>query len=151
MAERVAVALINGKVAPMPEGDSLVTAYGKSATQTEYIVQASEDLTAGDFVNLFDDGGTIKARKASATTSGKEAVGFVLKSAVLGTIVPIQMAGVNDQLTGLSTGDRYYLSALGGETTSTPPSTSGNVVQYVGNAISASRIVFVPGDTVLLP
>jgi len=36
-----------------------------------------EDLVAGDFVNIFDDGGTIKVRKADAT-NGRDANGFVL-------------------------------------------------------------------------
>ena len=35
------------------------------------VVPSSENLAAGDLVNLWNDSGTIKARKADATTSGK--------------------------------------------------------------------------------
>ena len=41
---------------------------------------ASENLAAGDLVNLWTDTGAIKVRKADAATSGKEAVGFVLSA-----------------------------------------------------------------------
>ena len=42
------------------------------------VVPSSENLAAGDLVSLWNDSGTIKARKADATTSGKQADGFVL-------------------------------------------------------------------------
>ena len=40
-------------------------------------VVSFEDLVAGDFVNIFDDGGTPSVRKADAT-NGRDANGFVL-------------------------------------------------------------------------
>lgn len=48
-------------------------------------IAASESLSAGDFVNIWSDAGTPKVRKADASTSGKEAVGFVLSAVTSGS------------------------------------------------------------------
>ena len=48
------------------------------------ILPASENLAAGDLVNVWNDSGTAKARKADATIAGKEANGFVLSAVTLG-------------------------------------------------------------------
>jgi len=42
------------------------------------VIVASETLAAGDWVNVWNDAGTAKARKADATSAGKEVHGFVL-------------------------------------------------------------------------
>src|SRR5690348_13233365 len=42
------------------------------------VAPAFENLTAGNFVNLFDNSGAINVRKADATTNAKPADGFVL-------------------------------------------------------------------------
>ena len=114
-------------------------------------VVASENLAAGDKVNLWDDAGTLKARKADAATSGKEADGFVLSAVTSGASATVYFEGTNTQLTGLTLGARYYLSAsVPGGITATPPSGSGNVVQYIGRAISATEISFEPSEGVIL-
>jgi len=41
------------------------------------VLPASENLSAGDFVNIWNDAGTARCRKADASTTGKEAHGFV--------------------------------------------------------------------------
>jgi len=46
-------------------------------------ITASEDLSGGDFVNVWESTGA-KARKADATTAGKEATGFVLAAVTSG-------------------------------------------------------------------
>ena len=105
---------------------------------------ASEDLSAGNFVNIYDDGGTTKVRKADATTEGKEAYGFVLAGATSGSSASVYVTGVNDQLTGLTGGTRYYLDTTAGGITDTPPSGSNNVVQCLGVAISTTELSFIP-------
>lgn len=114
-------------------------------------IVASENLAAGDFVNIWDDTGTAKVRKADAAATGKEAVGFVLAAVNSGVNALVYFEGSNNQLSSLSVGARYYLSAAtAGAVTTTPPSASGNVVQYVGVATTATSIAFEGTDGVVL-
>jgi len=107
-------------------------------------VVASESLAANDLVNVWDDAGTPKARKADASTVGKEAVGFVTDSYAAAASATVYLDGRITGLTGLTTGARHYLSAATpGAVTTTPPAASGNVVQYVGLAMSTSILDFV--------
>jgi hypothetical protein len=112
------------------------------------ILPASEDLSAGDWVNVFDDSGTPKVRKADATTQGKEANGFVLAGVTSGNNATVYAAGINNQRTGLTGGTAYYLSTTAGGETDTAPSGSGNVVQRLGRALSATEVAFDPGLTI---
>lgn len=115
------------------------------------LVEASENLASGDFVNLWDDAGTIKARKADATAAGKEADGFVLSAVTAGNDASVYFEGKNNALTGLTLGARYYLSAASaGGATTTPPTGTGKVVQYVGRAINATTIAYEGTDGVIL-
>ena len=117
-------------------------------TQT---IQASENLAAGDYVNVHNSGGA-RARKADGSVSGKEANGFVLAAVTSGqnaTVYPITAAS-NTQVTGKTPGARQYLSAATpGATTETAPSGAGNVVQFLGVASSSTTIVWSP-DAVIL-
>lgn len=105
-------------------------------------VEASETLAAGDIVNVYDDSGTAKVRKADATTAGKQAVGFVLDSVTSGQSIEVHFEGQCTNLTGLTPGATVWLSTTAGEVTETAPSASGNVVQIVGIAVSATEISF---------
>jgi hypothetical protein len=100
---------------------------------------ASEALVAGDFVNI--PAGAFTVRKADATTSGKEAVGYVVSAFASGATATVYFEGTNDQVTG-QTGGPVYLSTTPGAATSTPPSASGNVVQPIGVAVSATAVNF---------
>ncbi len=112
---------------------------------------ASESLSAGDYVNVWNDSGTVKARKADATTAGKEANGFVLAAFTSGQSAAVYLDGSNTGVTGLTPGARYYLSASApGQATATAPSGSGNVVQFLGIAVSASSLSFHPDDGFVL-
>lgn len=104
-------------------------------------IVASEALAAGDFVNVWDDAGTPKMRKADATASGKAADGFVLASVTSGNSGTFYALGeFNDQLSGLTPGAIQYLSTTAGGVTATRPSAAGNVVQRLGRAINATTI-----------
>jgi len=108
---------------------------------------ASEDLAAGDFVNIYDNAGTPNVRKADATTSGKEAVGFVLAAVTAGNTATVYFEGTNNQVTGLTIGGRCYLSTTaGGVIQDVSAYTAGNVVQYLGVAVSATEIAFEGDD-----
>lgn len=113
------------------------------------LVQASENLSAGDVVNIWNSGGDFRVRKADATTSGKEAIGFVLNSVTSGGNANVYLEGSITGLSGLTPG-RYYLSTTPGQITATPPTGSANVVQYVGTALSDTDLTFEPSDGVIL-
>lgn len=109
-----------------------------------YSAEASEAISAGEFVQIFDDGGTTKIRKADATTSGKECFAFILDNVTLGGTVNVYYEGVNNKLSGLTPGASYYLSDTAGLATTTPPTASGSVLQFLGRAISETEMIFEP-------
>lgn len=114
-------------------------------------ITASENLAAGDFVNIWNDTGTAKARKADASSSGKEADGFVLDAVNSGQSASVYFEGRNTALSGLTIGARYYLSAAAaGTVTTTPPSGTSQVVQFIGRASSATSLAFEATDGVIL-
>lgn len=111
-------------------------------------IQASENLAAGDLVNVHNSGGA-RVRKADATTSGKEAHGFVLSAVTSGNNAEVYFEGTNNQVSGLTPGVQY-LSTSAGLTSSTAPSSSGNVVQRVGVATAAGSLNFESNAPVVL-
>lgn len=102
-------------------------------------IQASENLAAGDFVNVHNSTGA-RVRKADAS-NGRQAHGYVLAGVTSGANATVYFEGSNTQVSGLTPGDVMYLSAsAAGQATATPPSTSGQIVQRLGVAVSATRI-----------
>lgn len=112
------------------------------------VISTSESLGAGDFVNIWTGG----VRKADASVAGKEANGFVNQAythpAAATVYYPSQ---ANANLTALTPGARYWLSAVtpGGVDVAAPTG-SGNSVQSLGRAASATTIVFDPSDPIVL-
>lgn len=104
------------------------------------VCPSSENLTAGDMVNLYDNGGAINARKADATAVGKEANGYVLANVTSPANATVYFGMINTARSGMTVGATYYLSTTPGGVTTTPPSASGNVVQEVGKALSATEL-----------
>ena len=106
-------------------------------------VPAGEDLTAGDLVYLYDEGGTVKCKKALADDVTKSAVGFVKTSAASGANVNVYFEGTITGLSGLTVGQCYFLSdTTAGAITTTPTAVSNHFVQRVGSAISDSELQF---------
>lgn len=103
-------------------------------------ITASEALSAGDFVNIHNSTGA-KVRKADATTAGKEAHGFVLSAVSSLAAATVYFEGTNTAVTGQTPGV-VFLSTTAGGSTSTAPSGSGNIVQRIGFATSATSINF---------
>ena len=58
-------------------------------------IVSSENLASGDFVNIWDDAGTIKVRKADCSTAGKEADGFVLDAVTSPAVATVYVEGRN--------------------------------------------------------
>jgi len=101
---------------------------------------ASEAISAGDFVNLFNDEGVLTVRKAD-NSNGRDAKGFVLaaiSSAATGTVY---LNGQNTSVTSLTPGTGYFLGVSGGSVT-TAPTTSGTIIQLLGYTLSATNLMF---------
>ena len=113
------------------------------------VIDASEGLAAGDWVNVWNDAGTAKVRKADATTAGKEVNGFVLAAVTSGNPATVYFEGTNTQVSGQTPGP-VYLQTTAGTGGATAPSASGNLVQQVGVALSATSVNFERGVPVTL-
>lgn len=110
---------------------------------------ASEALAAGDYVNVWNDAGTAKIRKADATTAGKEAHGFVLAAVSSGAAGTVYFEGSNTAVTGQTAGP-VFLSTTAGAGASSAPSAGGNIVQRIGFAVGAAEVNFQSGVPITL-
>lgn len=130
---------------------SVSISYSPSVPASSGNVQASQTLAAGDLINLHTVTGAIRMRKADATDETKPAHGFVKVAVTSGNTADFFGPGeINDAVSGLTPGAAYFLATTAGGVTSTAPSTAGNVVQQVGEAISATGLLFNPEDTIQL-
>jgi hypothetical protein len=123
---------------------SLLAAPSGSYVPATVTMIASETISAGQFVSIHASSGA-KIRKANATDDTKPVNGFAaagIASAAAGAMtVP---GNVITGLSGLTPGAIYYLDTTAGAITDTPPSGSGNLVQEVGVALSATSLLFNP-------
>jgi hypothetical protein len=103
------------------------------------VILASENLSAGSYVNIYNNSGTPNARLADASNS-RDAHGFVKEAVTAGNNATVYFEGPNSNLTGLVPGARYYLGT-GGNPTITPPTfPASQISQFLGIAISTSAI-----------
>lgn len=136
-AGRLVATDINGLISP-----TFLPTDG-SATLT-----ATETLAAGDLISLWDNGG-IKMRKATNTGHATRAQGFVNSGVASGaTGVAILGDGINTGVSGLAVAGRYFLGTSGAVTT-TPPTASGSIVQFVGTARASTELNVVLGDPLI--
>ena len=111
-------------------------------------ILASEALSAGDIVNVYNNAGTPNVRKADAT-NGRRAHGFVTASVANGANATVYFEGTITGKTGLAIENPVYLSA-NGATTQTAPTTATHIVQEIGIAVSTTEISFEPSRPVTL-
>jgi hypothetical protein len=105
-------------------------------------IVASENLAAGDLVNVWNNASAFNVRKADGSTAGKEAHGFVLAGVSSAASATVYFEGSNTQCTGLTAGIQFLSATTPGKTTTTAPSTAGQVAQVVGFATSATTLNF---------
>lgn len=120
-------------VGVVPEVKSLVT---------------SENLTAGNMVNVYNNAGTPTARNAD-NTNGRVAHGFVLAGTTSPAAASVYLEGIITGLSALTAGTQMFLG-VAGAATATAPSTSGYIVQQIGVPVSATEIAFNPQQTITL-
>jgi hypothetical protein len=123
---------------------------GNDPASTLAVVSSS--LVAGDFVNIYDQGGIPKVRKADASGGTPlKADGFVKDDFTIGDVAEIYFGNLNTKYSGLTIGAIYYLSPSSpGRVTSSPPSTANHIVQRLGKAINSSTILVEIQDTITL-
>lgn len=114
------------------------------------VITASEALAAGDVVNIYNNAGTANCRKADASTSGKEAHGFVLAAVASGAAATVYFESMDTQVTGLTPGVQFLSATTPGKTTNTAPTAAGQIVQRVGYATSATSLNFNAGEPIVL-
>lgn len=105
-------------------------------------VTASEDLAAGDFVNIFYTGGSRYCQKASASSPVTLAHGFVKEAVISGQPAAVYPGGLNVYASGTFLDETVFLSSTPGLATITPPETSGFIVQEIGVATGPNSIYF---------
>lgn len=116
-----------------------------------YYTQASEDIAVGAAVNLFAQIGILFVQNANATDNTKPCDGFCSQvgGIAMGTVGEVILNdGVNLSLTGLTVGAIYYLSTTPGEFTATPPTSAGNLQQYIGKALTTTALKFFTGPII---
>lgn len=139
-----------GKIIALDSGGKLpVSMLPNGVGQLVFNCASFENLGARAMVNFYNNAGVINARNADAT--GPLAChGFVIASVTAPAAIDVYVdVGLITGFTALTVGARYYLSTVGG-ITATPPSASGNIVQYLGIALSATELFFNPKDYVKL-
>lgn len=113
-------------------------------------IVASEALSAGDLVSVWNDAGTPKMRKADASAAGKPAMGFVLGAVANGATGTAYFEGSVTGLSGLTGGQRYLSVTTPGGTQAAAPTAANQVVQKVGFATSATVMNFNVGEPITL-
>lgn len=109
------------------------TGFGQDAVTAT----AAEALAAGDLVYFNGTGGVLKA---DATAIAKQARGYVISAVANAAPATVFFDDSNTALTGLTPGATYYLSVTSGGVTLTPTTTSGQIVQEIGFASSATTL-----------
>lgn len=155
------ITIINGKNTSAGAGDAgktvVLDAAGRISSTMMPVgigadtatITASENLAAGDFVNIWNNAGTPNVRKADATTAGKHAMGFVLSAVTASNPATVYFEGTNTSVTGQTAG-QVFLAITAGQATATAPSAAGNIVQRIGFAVSATAINFQAGTPITL-
>ena len=137
-----------GKIPALDSGGKIPVSMMPAGVGIEVLsLTASENLSAGDLINVWNDSGTAKARKADASNAYR-AHGFVLSSVTSGQTASVYTDGKITGLTSLTRGATYYLAGSAGAVTATIPTTATHIAQAVGFASSDTEIVFNPGEPV---
>jgi hypothetical protein len=105
---------------------------------------AFENLTFGQFVNLFKSGGVLQARRAQATAGTvRKAHGYMNAPAagiLAGNRCEIIIAQGFLSITGVDSGDDLFLSAgTPGTVTLAPPNAVGQLEQFIGFGVALNK------------
>jgi len=111
---------------------------------SRFYVYATVDLVIGNVVNLFDRGSAITgARLASCNSASTYAQAICSIAATAGNYAEVILLGILPSYTGLTPGQRYWLSTTGNLQASAP-STAGQIVQPCAYAVTSTDLYFNP-------
>ena len=105
-------------------------------------MEASEAISAGSWVNIYDNTGVKNARLASNLDNTKPTHGFVKAAVAQGGTAVVYLRGINDQIplgtfVAADKGKNVFLGAAGASTL-TAPSATGNLLQVVGAIVEVT-------------
>lgn len=141
-ADRIVALAADGKLDP-----SLLPS---TVGQTVTVLEADEELEAGEYVYIFDDAGTPKTALATGGVGGNPAIGFVLDHWYAADMAVVFLSGLNTGVIGRTAGARQYLGETSGEGVETPLTGALKLHQFLGKAVSATAVNFEPDDDILL-
>lgn len=106
----------------------------------------SENLSAGNLVNVYLNSGVLNSRKADATSPAKYCIGYVLSAFTSGSAAKVYFDGHNTAQSGLTPGDELWLSNTtpGAVMNSAAGLTAGQISQRIGLALTATESTFEP-------
>jgi hypothetical protein len=114
-------------------------------------VTATEGLSAGDIINLYDNSGTASARKADGGTNQYPAHGYVKSTVTSGASATVYFNGSNaGSFDASAVGSSVFLSDTPGGETITPLTTSGYLHQKIGIVESITSYAFRPESAIKL-
>lgn len=109
---------------------------------------ATAAIAANSLVNVYSNSGTLSLRPADNTVAGSEANAYSTAAIASGATGTVNLGnGIVTGFSGLTIGAMAYLGTVGA-VVSAAPSASGNIVQQVGKALSATSIQFAPQQTI---
>lgn len=111
--------------------------------------QVSEDLSAGELVNIYHVDGLSWARKAQADSTGREAHGYVLANYKYPNEAVVFFSGVNTSVKNAVLGRNFLSADIPGAITSYPPSNTGNVIQSIGFVTNHNTLNFKLGQIII--
>lgn len=105
----------------------------------------TDTLSAGNFVNFYNNGGTFNMRLAD-NSNGRPANGYVIAAfSASATATAYPLDGTNANMTGLTEGAAYWLDTAGGVTATpldeTDVANANKISQYLGIAKSTTELV----------
>jgi len=106
-------------------------------------IPAGAAISAGQVVNFYDAGGTLKCRLAKADSPSTFACGIANSGGNINDIIEvIWLRGTTGNIGGLLRGFRYFLSAtVGGAIDTIEPSTAGHIKQVIGLAVDTAKFM----------
>jgi hypothetical protein len=120
-----------------PESSTILT-----GNATKMYPVASELVSIGQLVNLFDNAGTLGARLASANSATTVAHGIAASPAGPGGRFEMQyLRSYVASIGGMVPGTLYYLSTTAGAIQNLPPLAAGTIQQPVGVAVTSSGLL----------
>lgn len=109
-------------------------------------VLAEEALAFGAMISLHNVAGVLTARNANATNNTRPCDGYcsVPGGITLGLVGEVIIGPGTATITGVTIGQRYYLSTANGLLSTVPAVAAGNIEQYLGIGIDTSTVYITP-------